>query len=358
MRNLAALPWPVELAVRVLAALLVPVVVVGGLLLIVPRFTELPPGIALRVGETSVGEQELAHRLDVLEALYGIRPPAEGPAAEEFRRVAAKAVAVSLVLEHAARDAHVEIADKDVDDGLAAMIDERMGGDRDAFVRLLGRVGASERDVLDEIRRQRVAARLFESATAHVPPVDDGDVRQAFDERRDALVRPEQRHLRNIVVDRRDRAEAILRQAAGGTDFGELARDHSLDGSTRASAGDLGFVTRAQLEAGYGDVAFAAAPGALFGPVQTSSGWNVGHVLEIRPSVPWEFDQVKDALRAQLAEDRARDAWHAWLSREIREADVRYADRYRPAQPDAPPGTAGGPTAPAGGAVGAPAAPR
>ncbi|MGH3451302.1 MAG: hypothetical protein ACRDQW_11380 [Haloechinothrix sp.] len=38
-------------------------------------------------------------------------------------------------------------------------------------------------------------------------------------------------------------------------------------------------------------------------------------------------------------------AWRSWLGKRIADADVRYADAYRPTDPDAPPETA--PTDPA-----------
>ncbi len=75
----------------------------------------------------------------------------------------------------------------------------------------------------------------------------------------------------------------------------------------------------------------------MFGPVQTQYGWNVGKVIQITPPAPAVFDTVKDNLRQQLQLERQLDTWRGWLAGVIRKAHVRYADAYRPADPDSPP---------------------
>ncbi|MQA12626.1 MAG: peptidylprolyl isomerase [Pseudonocardiaceae bacterium] len=339
--------WPESLAARVIIAALTPMFVVGVALIVVPRLTDLPDDAAFQVEDTVVTEESLRNRIDVLEALYGIRPPAEGEQADRFRRDSAKAVAVSIVLETAARDRGIVISDKAARDTLTRVIEQQYGpGGRAAFVELLGNAGASEQDVLDEIKRQQDIARLFEQVTKDVPEVTDADLRRAFEERRDQLVTPEQRHLRNIVVATKEQAEQMLQRARSGVDFSVLAQENSLDQSTRNSGGDLGFVTQQQLASEYADAAFEAPTGSLFGPVQTQFGWNVGQVLKLRPARALQFDQVKDQLRTTLASERAREVWRDWLARQIRGANVQYADGYRPAHPDAPPSETSVPTQP------------
>ncbi len=86
-------------------------------------------------------------------------------------------------------------------------------------------------------------------------------------------------------------------------------------------------------------MAFAAPVGGVFGPVQTQYGWNVGKVIQILPPAPAVFDQIKDDLRQQLQLDRQLTIWRDWMAGAIRKAHVRYADGYRPADPDSPPQT-------------------
>jgi peptidyl-prolyl cis-trans isomerase C len=297
------------------------------------RIAAVPAGAAFRVGDTVVTEARLGERVNLLGALYGVTPPSEPDRLDQFRRDTAKAVAISEVLDGAARAKGIVIADKTANDRLDQLIETSYPLGRDAFVRQLGSIGVSQADVVAEVKRQLANTQLLDQVTGDVPTPTDAEVAQAYQQRRAEMVIPERRHLRNIVVAERAQADQVRAQLAGGADFAAVAGQVSLDDSTKGKGGDLGTLTRDQLEAGYADVAFAAAPNSVFGPVQTQHGWNVGRVLEVAAAVPLTEDQVREQLRASLLDQRKQRAWDSWLREELRSAHVRYADAYRPADP-------------------------
>jgi peptidyl-prolyl cis-trans isomerase C len=305
--------------------------------LVVFRQAGVPADAAFELGDRTVTIAQVDERVDMLRALYGVQPPREEAELARFRRDSAKAVAVSLVLDDAAQARDIVIADKTARDVLTRFVERQFPtGGRAEFVQALGTVGTSETDVLAEIRRQLAVSRLFDEVTGPVE-VSDADVTAAFAKRRDELGTPERRRLRNIVVASRGDADRILGQLRGDVDFAGLARQHSLDASTRTKGGDLGLVSAAELEAAYARPAFAVRQGGAFGPVETPSGWNVGRVEEIVPARPATFTAVAPQLREQVQTERAVEAWRGWLAAEIKRADIRYADAYRPADPDAAP---------------------
>ncbi|MBA0126768.1 peptidyl-prolyl cis-trans isomerase [Haloechinothrix sp. YIM 98757] len=297
----------------------------------------LPDGAVFRAGDTVVTEDEFQDRMNVLQALYGVEPPEKGPKREDFKRDAAKSVAVSSIIDRAVRDHGIVIADKEAQDTLNKMVEEQLPGGRDDLVQFLSARGVSERDVVDEVKRQLATSRLFEKVTDDVQPVTDEEVQQEFEDREDEMVAPEQRHLRNIVVDSEAQGNSIVQQIKDGMEFETLAAEHSLDQSTKDDGGDLGTVTADQLDERYAEAAFQAEEGEVFGPVDTEHGFNVGQVLEITPEEQLSFDQVKDDLEADMNSRRTLDTWRTWLGERIAEADVTYADEYRPDDPDAPP---------------------
>jgi peptidyl-prolyl cis-trans isomerase C len=93
------------------------------------------------------------------------------------------------------------------------------------------------------------------------------------------------------------------------------------------------------LEKPYADAAFGAAQGAVFGPVRTQSGWNVGVVTAIQPSVPADPAALHEPLKQQLLLERQGERWREFLGGELAAADVRYADDFLPADPDSLPST-------------------
>uniref|UniRef100_UPI0015F02420 peptidylprolyl isomerase n=1 Tax=Pseudonocardia pini TaxID=2758030 RepID=UPI0015F02420 len=285
----------------------------------------LPADAAFEVGDTVVTEEDLAGRLDVLDALYGVREPTDADRRDEFRRESAKTVALGMVLDEAAADEQVEVPDSEVEAAYARFTAERFPDGQAGMVRLLGTVGASEADVRDEIRRQLLTKRLYDTAVAGAleTPTEE-EVRAYYDAHADRFAQPEARHLRNIVVADETVAVQVLESARRGTDFAELARTYSRDTETRDSGGDLQFVARSQVEDGYAGPAFDAAPGALFGPVQTAGGWNVGQVAEVRPGRRLAFEEVAQQARAALENERRITAWRQWVDDRVAAVGVTY----------------------------------
>lgn len=69
-------------------------------------------------------------------------------------------------------------------------------------------------------------------------------------------------------------AAAVLREARGGKDFGELARQHSKDGSAQAG-GDLGWFKKGRMVAPFENAAFKAKIGEIVGLVRTPFGVHI-----------------------------------------------------------------------------------
>lgn len=327
-------PGPLALPALVVAVVLA---VASGLALARSDGDELPDDAAFRVEGDIVTEQELQERVDTLGALYGVVAPTEPGQLAAFRRDAAKSLAVSLLLEEEADARDVQISAKQAQAELATIISDRLGGDRAQFEKYLGTAGVSERQVLDEITRTLATSRVFAEVVADVDGATTRDAREEYDARRDEMTTPERRRVANIVVETEADARQVVAQLGAGRSFAQVARASSLDASTSASGGDLGLRAATELEPGYADAAFGAEQGAVFGPVRTQHGWNVGTVLRIVPGDPLAFDDVGDTLVRAITARRQLDAWRAWLGDLLEDADVEYAAEFEPDDPTSPP---------------------
>jgi peptidyl-prolyl cis-trans isomerase C len=181
-----------------------------------------------------------------------------------------------------------------------------------------------------------MVARLFDDVTKDVS-VSDAEVRQAFQARRASLGIGEQRLIRNIVVDTRKDALPVLAALRSGASFAAVAKRSSLDGATRDKGGLLGKVSADQLDKEYAASAFAAAVGQPFGPVHTSHGWNVGLVESAFPARAATFAAVSQQLKTSLQQEKWGAVWTDWLRELLANADVEYAESYRPADQDGVP---------------------
>ena len=298
---------------------------------------DLPANAVLRYNGRTITQSDLSDRVQVLSALYGVQAPEGGAKRDEFDRQAAKSYAVGLILARDAIRRGTVISDKQANDQLDSLIEEQLQGGRDAFVEFLQTSGISEVDVLDEIKRQLATARIVEEVTADLPAITDTEVGDFYEENKSKMVTAQTRTLDNIVVADEAQANEIAALARQGSDFSKLAKKYSADGSTKDKGGALGEVTEEQLDPAFAEQAFAADSGAIFGPVQTQFGWNIGRVVSITPARALELDEVAADLKTELENKARLTTWRAYLGKLLKSAEVEYADKYRPDDPDAAP---------------------
>lgn len=299
--------------------------------------SDLPDGAVMVIDGDVISAGEYDARLQILEGLYGVEPPKEKEAADGFRRDAAKSMAVSRLLADAAEGRGVEIPEDQVRQALDAIVAQQLPEGRAGFIQFLEETHLTEEEVLEEVRLQLATSALFDSVTAEVRPPTSTELTAEFERRKDELRLPEMRRIANIVVPTEEEAQQVRTRLARGEAFAAVAREVSLDGSTREKGGDLGLVRRDDLLPGFADAAFETPVGGLFGPVQSDYGWNVGKVGQVRQPRALSFAAVRKDLTAQVQDERRYALWRDWLAGVIGDAEVRYADAYRPADPDAPP---------------------
>jgi peptidyl-prolyl cis-trans isomerase C len=172
--------------------------------------------------------------------------------------------------------------------------------------------GAGEKDKLDQTdtfparvkyhTRRALRDAFYDSGIAGA--VSDADAKQIYDEKI-AKMKPEQEvHARHILVETKEEAEEVIKRLKNGEDFATVADEKSKD--TNAKGGDLGFFTRGQMLKPFEDAAFALEPGQVSEPVQTQFGWHVIKVEEKRDQPLPSYDEVKEAIMAQLIQQKAQ----------------------------------------------------
>lgn len=168
-----------------------------------------------------------------------------------------------------------------------------------------------------EILRSDVAAGIT---------VSEEELVAYFEANEDRFQRDEQRHARHILVpfgDDEAAAEALaaelVTRVQSGESFEALAREYSKDGGTAEQGGDLGTLTRTQLPDALGDAIFAAAEGAIEGPVKSDFGFHVIRVDEVLAAGPVPMDMVRGELMSELQGDKAESEFRA-LERKLSDA--------------------------------------
>lgn len=171
---------------------------------------------------------------------------------------------------------------------------------------------AGDKDKLDEgaafesrvkyHQRQALRDAFFDAKIRE--SVSEDEAKKVYEERV-KQVKPEQElHARHILVATEAEAKDVAARLKKGEDFATVAKEKSKD--VNAQGGDLGFFGKGQMVKPFEDAAFALEVGAISEPVQTPFGWHIIRIEEKRDRQLPSFDQVKEAIMAQLVQQKAQ----------------------------------------------------
>ena len=200
---------------------------------------------------------------------------------------------------------------------------------RSDFEKMLVQLGLTEEDLksslAENVKRQQL---IREQIYSHIT-VSEEEMAAEYQEHTDVYVIPERIRARHILIvvppdstpDQdlfaRKRAEQVLDRAVGGEDFGSLAEKYSMDESTRAQGGNLGYFFKGSLPEGLkavDEAAFALQPGEISGLVRTGYGYHIVKVEERLPAEQGTYEDAKPAVKANVFGRKASERYREFIS--------------------------------------------
>lgn len=138
-------------------------------------------------------------------------------------------------------------------------------------------------------------------------PADDKILRQRYEAEKSRFFAPEERLVQHLLIaaganpeqNRSAKAQAaqLAQQARQpGADFAALARRFSQDPGSKASGGQLGWIEKGSMPSSFDQALFALKPGEVSDPVQTSYGFHIIKVVDVRGGHGKAFEAVRDQL--------------------------------------------------------------
>ena len=227
---------------------------------------------------------------------------------------------------------------------------------RDLLMREALRRGIDRRpEVADRIamaRKSIVLEALLRDVASLAPGLSDAALRKAYDADPARHRVGERARVSHMLFREKSRAQEMLRRTKKGEPFEKLMKE--VDSRNGEVAADLGEIERGNFVKEFEEAAFAAAPGAVVGPVKTTYGYHVVKVYEKKPAGARSFEEVKPQLLADQREQAQRDAFEGLITDLRAQATIRvlYKPEGTPSRPEteapgaAPAAPPGGPKAP------------
>jgi peptidyl-prolyl cis-trans isomerase C len=178
---------------------------------------------------------------------------------------------------------------------------------REIFVQEAERRGlTASQDYQDQmaLTRQMVLIRALLTDFQAKNPVTDADVRTQYDKLTSGVAGQEYR-ASHILYKDEAAAQAGLKALAGGADFAALAKKDSQDPGSGANGGDLNWATPDTFVPEFSQAMVALKKGQTTqAPVKSQFGWHIIRLTDVRKAQPPAFDEVKDALRERLQQEK------------------------------------------------------
>ncbi len=209
-------------------------------------------------------------------------------------------------------------------------IQSRTGMDDRGFLNALAAKGLTMERYRAKVKSEIEKAQLVNREIRQRVNVSPEEVRRYYDAHLPDYATDERVRVRDILfaldasasdedVGRaRAKAEEVRALAAGGRDFGGLARQFS-DGPGANKGGELGVFGRGEMEPVLDEAVFALKLGEVSAPVRTSAGFHLLRVDERLAASHRPLADVSDDIRGALYNDALEERFQNWLSRDLRE---------------------------------------
>ncbi len=262
------------------------------------------PEIAAKVNGTGIATKDLLERADNMAA----QGATEVRSLDFYRRVLDDLIGAELLFQQS-RDRKLAATPDEVNQQLQAM----RGGfpDPAQFEQALASRGLTIDGLRSQVEKNMSIQKLIESDIAPKVSVTEEAVRKFYDENGDQMRQPDRLRVRHILKqvapeappEARDAARAAIEklreQAASGTDFAALAREHSEDPGSAANGGEL-TIAPGETVPEFEQAAYALAPGGISPVIETQFGF---HVIELQEKIAGQlvpFEQVQPRIQQFL----------------------------------------------------------
>ena len=135
--------------------------------------------------------------------------------------------------------------------------------------------------------------------------VTEDEVQILYEERKESLIKPERRYLKQVLVQEEDVAKKIVLQLGKGSNFSKVAKEFaSLDESDI----DLGWNTKTELPEEVIEEVFSTNKNKITKPIKSSFGWHIFLVLNIEERKEFTYEDVKNKFRNELLIEKGKEA--------------------------------------------------
>jgi parvulin-like peptidyl-prolyl isomerase len=211
-----------------------------------------------------------------------------------------------------------------VDNRADEMIEDLFGGDREALMRALQLEKMTYEEWRKNLERQMIVQSMRGANVDQYVQITPGRVRAYYESHADEFRQAAQMHVRMLVltpeqvsghVERKQRAEELVRRARSDEDFGSLATQFS-GGSHAGDGGDWGWIDPArELRSELAQLADATATGQVSDAVKIAENFYILKVEGRREAAAAPLGDVYTEIERSLRQKAIQSGYAIWVAR-------------------------------------------
>ncbi|HET8873283.1 MAG TPA: peptidyl-prolyl cis-trans isomerase [Gaiellaceae bacterium] len=299
----------------------------------------VPPDSVAVVGDKAITKSEFDDLVTYAKRSYATQkrpfPKVGTPEYVQIRDQAMALLVQRAQFEVKAKELGVDVSDEAVNKRIDEYIKERHKGNRKAFEAELKQQGLSDAQARDIIRGNLVQEGIYKKVTSDVK-IDDKAVKDYYAKNKSQYGTPDTRVVRHVLVKDRALAKRLYNELKAGGNWNTIAKKYSQDPASKNQGGKM-TATRGQLVPEFEEVAFSLGKDQISIPIKTQYGWHVIQALsKTKKGTSTPFNQVKEAIRQQLAQDgknKEMEKWVADMRKDLKD-DTAYQVGYKPTNPN------------------------
>ncbi len=190
------------------------------------------------------------------------------------------------------------------------------------FSRALSEIGLTIKAYTDNIEKEIIRSKFMSRVIGSRVNISDDEIEFYYNRKGDAFLLPVEVRLGQILIltsenasedgkkEIRSKAQWILNKIKEGEDFDELASKYS---QAPGESSDLGYVKKGEINSEIEKVVFNLKEGEVSGLVETSLGFHIFKIVDIKGENKKPLPEVKEEIESILFNERMEEVYKEWL---------------------------------------------
>jgi foldase protein PrsA len=225
-------------------------------------------------------------------------------------------------IQNEAETMDVKVTDAEVKKSFAEQKKQSFPKDED-YKKFIATSGQTEADILQRVKLDLLSNKIRDKVVKGKDTVSDKAIADFYNKNKARFAQPEKRDLRVVLT--KGKADADKAKAAldSGDSWTKVAKEYSIDDTSKASGGKLPAQAKGTLDKELDDAVFSAKKGELVGPVKTQYGYYVFSVTNVTAASQQTQAEAKETIKQTLQSQNQQTA----LDKFVKDFTARWKEK-------------------------------